>query len=87
MDLFNRIMDFQKISSTREPTYVPTYLTAYLPTYLPASLPWARLTCQPAVAREHFYVLTLLSIGMKAKDRFLYIDFAEYRHEGKGTFF
>ena len=24
---------------------------------------------------------------MKANDRFLYIDFAEYRHEGKGSFF
>ena len=38
-------------------------------------------------AKDRFYILTLLSIGMRAKDRFLcYIGFAENRHEGKGSF-
>ena len=39
-------------------------------------------------ARDRFvYVLTLLNISLRARDRFLFIDFAEYRHEGKGSFF
>ena len=50
-----------------------THLRTYLPTSLPTNLPTNQppLGRQPAVARE----------------RFLCIDFAKYRHEGKGSCF
>ena len=60
MDWFNEIIDFQKIPSTREPTYVPTYL------------PTANR--QPPIgmrAKDRFFdMLALPKIGMRAKDRF-----------------